>query len=97
MANAYYSATTLTRLTLARSAAMNSDSLALVAANGCRSVAFPSISTGVYAFPIERAARIALREIVEGLKEHDLDEVRMVLFGTHAFDVYAAALAAVSA
>src|SRR5687768_14470571 len=36
---------------------------ALVEQHGLRSVAFPSISTGVYGFPVERASRIALREI----------------------------------
>ena len=39
------------------------NSLALAAEHGLRSVAFPSISTGAYGFPIERAARIALREM----------------------------------
>lgn len=35
-----------------------------------RSIAFPSISTGAYRFPIERAARIAIREIADGLRRH---------------------------
>lgn len=39
------------------------NSLALAAANGCRTVAFPCISTGVYGYPIEPAARIAVREV----------------------------------
>jgi O-acetyl-ADP-ribose deacetylase (regulator of RNase III) len=68
------------------------NSLALAGASGCRTVAFPSISTGVYSFPIERAARIALRTLIEGIPEHDLDEVRMVLFAAADLDVYAAAL-----
>ena len=68
------------------------NSLALAAQHGCRTVAFPSISTGVYAFPIERAARIALRTLVETLATVDVDEVRMVLFGPRDLDVYAVAL-----
>jgi len=73
------------------------NSLALAAASGCRTVAFPSISTGVYSFPIERAARIALRTLIEEMPKHDLDEVRLVLFGAHDFGVYRNALAKVAA
>ena len=68
------------------------NSLALAAKSGCRTVAFPSISTGVYSFPIERAARIAVGTLVEEIPNHDLDEVRMVLFGSHDFQVYQNAL-----
>ena len=39
------------------------NSLVLAAANGCRTVAFPCISTGVYGYPAEPAARIAVREV----------------------------------
>ena len=72
------------------------NSLALAAGNGCRSVAFPSISTGVYSFPIERAARIALRTLIAEMPSHDLHEVRMILFGDHDYRVYQAALAEVA-
>jgi O-acetyl-ADP-ribose deacetylase (regulator of RNase III) len=72
------------------------NSLALAVANGCRTVAFPSISTGVYSFPIERAARIALRTLAEEIPSLDLDEARMVLFAAADLDVYAAALDAVA-
>jgi len=68
------------------------NSLALAAKSGCRTVAFPSISTGVYSFPIERAARIAVGTLVEEIPNHDLDEVRMVLFGSRDFQVYQNAL-----
>jgi O-acetyl-ADP-ribose deacetylase (regulator of RNase III) len=44
--------------------------LDLAAARGARSVAFPAISTGVYGFPLERATRIALREVRDGLARH---------------------------
>ncbi|MDY0268469.1 O-acetyl-ADP-ribose deacetylase [Trichloromonas sp.] len=45
------------------------ESLHLATENGLQSIAFPSISTGVYGFPIDRAFRIALREIRDFLKE----------------------------
>lgn len=43
------------------------NSLALAAESGCKSVAFPCISTGVYGYPIEDAAKIAVREVREFL------------------------------
>jgi len=67
-------------------------SLRVAAEKGCRTVAFPSISTGAYGFPIERAARIALSTILEEVPKHDFDEVRMVLFGARDFQVYSQAL-----
>jgi O-acetyl-ADP-ribose deacetylase (regulator of RNase III) len=44
------------------------ESMRLAAQAGCRSVAFPAISTGVYRFPIERAARIAVSEVKRALE-----------------------------
>jgi O-acetyl-ADP-ribose deacetylase (regulator of RNase III) len=46
------------------------ESLRVAAEHGLASVAFPAISTGVYGFPIERATRIALREVGAGLARH---------------------------
>jgi len=49
-------------------------SLALAAAQRVKSIAFPSISTGVYRFPLERACRIALREAQNFLADHPVPE-----------------------
>lgn len=46
------------------------NSLTLALSKGIKSIAFPSISTGVYRFPKERACKIALREILDFLKNH---------------------------
>ena len=45
-------------------AACYRNSLALAAENGCHSIAFPCVSTGVYGYPIEDAAKIAVREVM---------------------------------
>ncbi len=68
------------------------NSLVAARQKGIRSVAFPSISTGAYRFPIEEAARIALGTVREFLEEHPLAEVRFVLFSETDLHVYAAAL-----
>ena len=50
-------------------AACYRNSLALAAENGCKSIAFPCISTGIYGYPIEDAAKIAVREVREFLTQ----------------------------
>lgn len=70
------------------------NSLCVAAKHGCRTIAFPSISTGAYGFPVERAASIALRTLAAEIPKYDLDEVRMVLFLPQDLQVYSAALAA---
>ena len=64
-------------------------SLEVAAGLGSRTVAFPAISTGVYRFPVERAARIALETTAAELVRHpEIQEVRFVLFSDehlHAF------------
>jgi O-acetyl-ADP-ribose deacetylase len=57
-------------------------SVEVAAELGCRTVAFPSISTGVYGFPVDRAARIAVRTVAGA----SLETVRFWLFDarTHA-------------
>jgi len=73
------------------------NSLALAVEKGIRSVSFPSISTGAYGFPVERAARIALRTVVDFLLANPgLEEVRFVLFGEEAEKVFLSAWEEVS-
>lgn len=57
------------------------------------SIAFPSISTGIYAFPVERAAAIALNTVVMFMEAHpQLQLVRFVLFDVVTFAAYSDAL-----
>ena len=68
-------------------------SLALAVHAGCRTVAFPSISTGVYRFPIDRAAKIAVATIRQCLAEYrTLECVTMVCFDSHTRSAYERAL-----
>lgn len=67
--------------------------LTLAEQAGCHHVAFPSISTGVYRFPLEQAAQIAIHEIRNFLQTHALPEVvTMVCFTHDVTQVYRAAL-----
>lgn len=68
--------------------------LELAAENGCKSVDFPSISTGVYRFPLEKASRIAVETILDGLRTWpQLEQVRMVCFDERTKAYYDQALA----
>ncbi len=72
--------------------------LALAVERGLASVAFPSISTGAYGYPIEKAAPVALEAVRGFIRERarrgglSLQEVRFVLFSPRDFEVYAALL-----
>lgn len=67
--------------------------LRLAEDNDCRSVAFPSISTGVYRFPLERAAAIAVKEILTFLASAKVVcEVTLVCFDDRTKAAYDAAL-----
>ena len=73
------------------------NSLALAGAHAIRSVAFPSISTGAYGYPVAEAARIALTTVITFLKTHPkITLVRFVLFGPAALRTYEAALGELS-
>lgn len=63
-------------------------SLALAVERGARTVAFPSISTGAYGYPIEQAARVAVTAVRQAMESLDLDEVRFVLFSESDLAVY---------
>jgi O-acetyl-ADP-ribose deacetylase (regulator of RNase III) len=64
-------------------------SLKLAVTNGLKTVAFPSISTGAYGYPIEEASRIALAAVKDFLKKEDnLEKVSFILFSERDLEVY---------
>jgi O-acetyl-ADP-ribose deacetylase (regulator of RNase III) len=68
-------------------------SLEVASENNLHSVAFPSISTGAYGYPMEEAAPIALQTAIDYLQAHtDIELVRFVLYGQQAYQVYERAL-----
>lgn len=68
-------------------------SLELASQRGIKSVAFPSISTGAYGYPIELAAPMALQTVRDYLEAHsDIELVRFVLYGRSAYAAYEYAL-----
>ena len=66
------------------------NSMKLAMENGIRTIAFPSISTGVYCFPVERAAKIAVETVHRFLQENpdSFDLVEWVLFNDQAASAY---------
>lgn len=61
----------------------------LAAENHVRTIAFPSISTGAYGFPIERAARIAVATVTERLDSLSvIEKVIFVCFSKNDYNVY---------
>jgi O-acetyl-ADP-ribose deacetylase (regulator of RNase III) len=65
------------------------NSLKLAVAKGVKTIAFPSISTGAYGYPVEDASRIAVRTVKEFLEKEDkLERVVFVLFSENDFQVY---------
>ena len=66
---------------------------ALAEEHGVRTIAFPSISTGAYGFPMDRAARIAVRETKKFLEGHtSVERVLLVCFGKSACEIHSQAL-----
>lgn len=64
-------------------------SLQLAVEHGCASIAFPSLSTGAYRYPVDRAARVALGAVIEFLRDEGKPElVRFVLFDEGTLGVY---------
>jgi len=69
------------------------NSLQLAVENSVKTIAFPSISTGAYRFPVKRAAEIAIREIVKFLQDNDsIERVLMVCFDEKTMEAYSEAL-----
>jgi len=70
------------------------ESLKLAAENHLGSISFPSISTGAYGYPLDKASRVAIRAVSHFLREKGtcLREVALVLFDAHAFKAYTEAL-----
>lgn len=66
------------------------NSMKIAVENGIRTIAFPSISTGVYCFPVERAAKIAVDTVHRFLQENpdSFDLVEWVLFNERAASAY---------
>ena len=70
-------------------------SLAIASELGCRTVAFPALSTGAFRFPLDRAARIAIGATAAELDARPgLERVTFVLFDAGAFDAFESALGA---
>jgi O-acetyl-ADP-ribose deacetylase (regulator of RNase III) len=68
-------------------------SLELCTQNNISSIAFPSISTGIYGYPVEEASKVALKTVMEYLKDHsEIKLVRFVLFDSRTLSVYQEAL-----
>jgi O-acetyl-ADP-ribose deacetylase (regulator of RNase III) len=68
-------------------------SLELCSEHNVSSISFPSISTGIYEYPVEEASRIALSTVVDYLeKRQDIKVIRFVLFDSRTYQTYAAAL-----
>ncbi len=64
-------------------------SLELASQHGIRSLAFPSISTGIYGYPIDQAAPIALRTVGEHLAGHPgIELVRFVLWSRDSYAAF---------
>ena len=72
--------------------------LALAKENGVKTIAFPSISTGVYRFPVDQAAKIAVGEILNFLNNEDsIEQVTIVCFDDKTKEYYVDALAELQA
>jgi O-acetyl-ADP-ribose deacetylase (regulator of RNase III) len=76
-------------------AACYRNSIQLAAVNDCSTIAFPAISTGVYGYPAEEAAGIAVRTVVETLADHPaIEEVTFCCFGSRSAELHRLAIAA---
>lgn len=71
------------------------ESLKLASDNGLKSIAFPSISTGAYGYPVAEAAKVALETVITFLRSEStsLEEVVFVLYDAKTYQTYTAELA----
>jgi len=67
-------------------------SMELANKNQCSSISFPSISTGVFNFPFERACKIALKVIYEFENRGGIESVKLVCFSSHDYEKYSETL-----
>jgi O-acetyl-ADP-ribose deacetylase (regulator of RNase III) len=68
-------------------------SLEVARENGLKSLAFPSISTGAYGYPVKEAAPLALSTVIAFVKENpEIELVRFVLFSSDVLEAYEQAL-----
>ena len=71
--------------------------MAVARENGLATLAFPAISCGVYGYPVEQAATIAVSSVAEALAENPaIEKVYLVCFGAEVFAAYTLALASLS-
>lgn len=78
-------------------AACYRNSLRLADEHGVDSVAFPAVSTGIFGYPVEEAAEVALRTVLEEAEKlENVRMVRFVLFGERDFEVHEKALSALT-
>lgn len=70
------------------------ESLKVAAENNLNSISFPSISTGIYGYPVDQAARVALNTVITFLSQGDtsLREVVFVLFDSRTLEAYSSTL-----
>jgi len=69
------------------------NSLLLASRKNIKSISFPSISTGIFGYPVKEASVIALKTITYFLKEHpEIELVRMVLFSEGNYNIYKSSL-----
>lgn len=65
------------------------NSLSLASQYKLKNISFPSISTGAYGYPLDEAAAVALKTVIQYLKTHsEIEMVRFVLFGQKAYQSY---------
>jgi O-acetyl-ADP-ribose deacetylase (regulator of RNase III) len=74
-------------------AACYRNTLALARQQACKTIAFPAISCGVYGYPVEQAAAIAVSAVVEALREDaGFEQIYLACFGEAVLNAYLSAL-----